>query len=196
MFKNTLKVVANHQWDLSTIDIKSAFLQGNKIERNVYVIPPKEANVDSDIIWRLRKTVYGLNDASRAWFISVKELLISLGCSQSVLDPALFIWRNGDKLEGIIVLHVDYFLIAGTMAFYEYVVKQLTANFEAGKICKSQFDYIGLSIHQSDDGILVNQHKYIEALKDIINDKESELYHLPNPRKLRTICGQLNWVSA
>ena len=162
MFKNTLKVVlavvAIHQWDLSTIDIKAAFLQGNKIERNVYVIPPKEANVDSDIIKRLRKTVYGLNDASRAWFISAKELLISLGCSQSVLDPALIIWRNGDKLEGIIVLHVDDFLIAGTMAFYEYVIKQLTANFEAGKICKSQFDYIGLSIHHSDDGILVNQH--------------------------------------
>ena len=82
------------------------------------------------------------------------------------------------------------------MAFYKNVVKQLTANFEAGKICISQFDYIGLSIHQSDDGFLVNQHKYIEALEDIINDKESELYHLPNTRKLRTICGQLNWVSA
>ena len=138
----------------------------------------------------------GAREVHRLTFLRPKELLISLGCSQSVLDPALFIWRNGDKLEGIIVLHVDYFLIAGTMAFYEYVVKQLTANFEAGKICKSQFDYIGLSIHQSDDGILVYQHKYIEALKDIINDKESELYHLPNPRKLRTICGQLNWVSA
>ena len=66
------------------------------------------------------------------------------------------------------------------MAFYEYVIKQLTANFEAGKICKSQFDYIGLSI----------QHKYIEALEDIISDKESELYHLPNPRKLNLVSAQ------
>ena len=32
-------------WTLVTTDIKSAFLQGNKLERKVHVKPPKEANV-------------------------------------------------------------------------------------------------------------------------------------------------------
>ena len=200
VFKNTLKVVlaiaANQQWELSTIDIKAAFLQGNKIERNVYVIPPKEANVQQGYLWRLRKTVYGLNDAARAWFISVKGLLISLGCTQSVLDPALFIWRTSAGFEGILVLHVDDFLVAGTGSFFEKVVKELTSNFEAGKICKSKFNYIGLTIEQTYDGILVNQHAYIQDLADVINDQNNEIYHLSTDRKLRTICGQLNWVAA
>ena len=200
VFKNTLKVVlaiaANQQWQLTTIDIKAAFLQGNKIERNVYVIPPKEAHVEKGYLWRLRKTVYGLNDAARAWFISVKGLLINLGCTQSVLDPALFIWRTSTGFEGILVLHVDDFLVAGTKSFFDRVVKELTSNFEAGKICKSKFNYIGLSVEQTEDGILVNQHEYIRDLADVINDKEHEIYHLSTDRKLRTICGQLNWVAA
>ena len=199
VFKSTLKVVltmvAQHDWEITTIDIKSAFLQGNNIERNVYVIPPKEAGVGSDRLWRLRKTVYGLNDAARAWFNSVKDLLLRLGCTQSVLDAALFLWRVDGRLEGILVLHVDDFLIAGTKRFFNSVVKELTKNFEAGKICKSNFKYIGLNIEQKEDGIRIQQHQYIDELDDILHNEESELFNASTTRKLRTICGQLNWIS-
>ena len=31
-------------WRINTLDIKSAFLQGKSIERDVFIKPPKEAN--------------------------------------------------------------------------------------------------------------------------------------------------------
>ena len=43
-------------------DISSAFLQSVPIERNVYVLPPKERRVPG-ILWKLTKHVYGLGDA-------------------------------------------------------------------------------------------------------------------------------------
>ena len=61
--------------------------------------------------------MYGLNDAARAWFVSVKDLLIKCGCVQSVLDNALFGWRCEGNLEGIIIIHVDGFLVTGTDNF-------------------------------------------------------------------------------
>ena len=39
-------IVAQKQWKLNTIDIKTAFLQGEELDRNVYLYPPKEANTN------------------------------------------------------------------------------------------------------------------------------------------------------
>ena len=41
----TLNIISCSEWRCHSIDIKSAFLQGNKIGRVVFVKPPKEANV-------------------------------------------------------------------------------------------------------------------------------------------------------
>ena len=59
----TLVTAASKGWRIGSLDIKSAFLQGQKIERDVYLKPPKDAGTDR--LWKLNKTVYGLGDASR-----------------------------------------------------------------------------------------------------------------------------------
>ena len=50
-----------------------AFLQGKKIEQDAYIRPPKAA---TNKIWELQKCVYSLGDASRYYFLPVKEELI------------------------------------------------------------------------------------------------------------------------
>ena len=66
--KSTLRlamaIAASKGWSSETIDIKAAFLQGKQIEREIFVMPPKEIKEDG-IIWKLNKTAYGLEDASR-----------------------------------------------------------------------------------------------------------------------------------
>ena len=76
-----------------TIDIKAAFLQSRTISRNVYILPPPEAR-QNGIIWKLKKAVYGLDDTSREWYFSVKDLLLKNDCKQSSLEKALFRWYN------------------------------------------------------------------------------------------------------
>ena len=45
-------------WIEKSIDVKTAYLQGSGIEEEVYLKPSGEANTDK--VWRLKKTVYGL----------------------------------------------------------------------------------------------------------------------------------------
>ena len=71
-------------------------------------MPPNEANLEGKL-WRLRKSAYGLADAARNWYISVRDKLIKLECKQSHLDKAVFRWYYNNALEGILVLHVDIF---------------------------------------------------------------------------------------
>ena len=54
----SMVVIASKKWTVCSIDIKSAFLQGRAIEREVYVKPPKEAGVPLNKIWKLKKNVY------------------------------------------------------------------------------------------------------------------------------------------
>ena len=88
-------------------DVKSAFLQGKPIDRVVHLKPPPEVN--SNKVWCLLKAIYGLNDASRQWYMRVLEVLIESGMQMSTLDEALFYWTSDSVLQGLIAIHVDDF---------------------------------------------------------------------------------------
>ena len=42
-------------WSVKTTDIKSAFLQGRELDRDVFIKPPPEAKVKPGFIWKLRR---------------------------------------------------------------------------------------------------------------------------------------------
>ena len=79
-----LALTASSGWSLASFDIKAAFLQGKKLDRVVFLRPPTEARIEG-FIWKLKKTVYGLEDASRYWYFEFRNTAISLGCQKTVL---------------------------------------------------------------------------------------------------------------
>ena len=58
-----ISIVASEQWKIKTTDIKFAFLQGKSLTQEVYIQPPREAQLGRDMIWKLNHCLYGLNDA-------------------------------------------------------------------------------------------------------------------------------------
>ena len=68
-----LTIIAAQGWEVETSDVKSAFLQGKKLDRLVTVKPPKEANLPKGKLWQLEVALYGLNDASLQFFFKCKE---------------------------------------------------------------------------------------------------------------------------
>ncbi|VDI35391.1 Hypothetical predicted protein [Mytilus galloprovincialis] len=128
-----LAIASTSEFDIHSIDIKAAFLQGKEIDRIIFVKPPKELSSDKPVAWKLNKCVYGLIDASRNWFLSVKRELLQLECIQSKLDPAIFYWHKNNNLEGLFLMHVDDFLWAGSEHFKKQVICQLRDKFDCGK---------------------------------------------------------------
>ena len=61
-------IIASNQLKIHSVDVKSAFLQGKGINRDVYVRPPKEAETTK--LWKLQTNIYGLCDAPRLWYLS------------------------------------------------------------------------------------------------------------------------------
>ena len=104
-----------NSWNCHSLDMKTVFLQGNQIDRDIFIKPPKEANVQGSML-KLNKVIYGLADTSCAWYLRVKDVLPELGLQMSAYDEALFCYNKNSQLQGIIIIHVN-FLWGGTNEF-------------------------------------------------------------------------------
>ena len=75
--KLALMVAANERFKVKSVDIKSAYLQGNDLEREIFVQPPEEAK--SRGLWKLLKAAYGILDGGRLFYLKLEEKLIEWG---------------------------------------------------------------------------------------------------------------------
>ena len=118
-----LALIAQKEWKLNAIDTKTAFLQDDKIDREICVMPPNEANTTN--VWQLKKCIYGLGGASRKWYNRVKTYLLSIGLFMSTADSVLFYYHDNNNLIGTIAIHVDDFLWSGTNDFQTDFISKL-----------------------------------------------------------------------
>ena len=162
------------------------------------VKPPRE--FDNGHIWKLNRTVYGLKDASRAWYLRVKEELIQLGAQISHYDEALFLWYENSELVGVMSTHVDDFFWSGDSKFEMKVIQNLKQKFKISKEESLSFKYLGLDLSQQNAEINISQNDYIESVESIklsINQKLEKDDSLTSTelRDLRALLGKLNWIA-
>ncbi|CAG2237353.1 unnamed protein product [Mytilus edulis] len=192
-----LSIIMQKKWSINSIDIKTAFLQGEKMQRKVHLRPPKEANANGKL-WLLEKCVYGLADASLKWYEKVKKTLNECGGTESKIDPAVFYWHNSNGLAGVLAVHVDDFLWAGTNLFETEIISKIREKFSVGKEASESFKYLGLGLSHADDKIILSQTDYVEVLKTVSIDRkrpnDSQLSSVEQT-VLRSKVGQLLWLA-
>ena len=161
-------IAAKEKWEIKSSDVTCAFLQGVDIERDVFLLPPKERRVPG-MLWKLLKPVYGLVDAPRGWHLSLDQELTGAGCEKSLLDPAMYLnfsMSMGErKIEGMALTHVDDVLHGGSNKFEEQIMKPVKKAFKFGTEETEKFRYVGMNMTQKGDGIHIDQDHYIEALE-------------------------------
>ena len=201
--RDTLRVlmslVVSIGWIIQHIDVESAFLQGKRLDRDVYIRPPLEAETDN--LWKLNKCMYGLADAPRMWYTELIETLEKLGMEVSLYDESFLFWRYNDKLRGLMGVHVDDFLNGGSLQFQKNILQPLKEKFSLSMEVEGNFLFTGLEINQRSDCIELSQHAYIAELEKIVIDRERAGDNkLPISKRefkeLRSVCGQLLWVSS
>ena len=193
-----LSIVSMKKWQCQAIDIKTAFLQGKTLEREVYLKPPKEF-LSENIVWKLKKAVYGLNEASRAWYDRVKSEFEKIGLTNCKFDEAFFYMKSNEKLNGAIAIHVDDFIYGGDMKFLTNI-EEIKNVFEVGTETATPMKFIGMNIVQNDDyTISFHQNDYINDLKiehtKLAGDKHRNLTK-EEQRVYRGVVGQLNWITS
>ncbi|GJR12688.1 putative ribonuclease H-like domain-containing protein [Tanacetum coccineum] len=89
------------------MDVKSAFLYGT-LEEEVYVCQ-HPSFVDPqflDKVYKVEKALYGLHQASRAWYESLSTYLLENGFRRGTIDKTLFIKKDKGELTFFLGLQV------------------------------------------------------------------------------------------
>nr|GEW09795.1 retrovirus-related Pol polyprotein from transposon TNT 1-94 [Tanacetum cinerariifolium] len=96
------------------MDVKSAFLHGS-LKENVYVCQP-EGFIDADHpshVYKLKKALYGLNQALRAWYDELSTFLLQNHFFKGTIDLTLFIRRFDDDIL-VVQVYVDDIIFGST----------------------------------------------------------------------------------
>ena len=195
--KIALTVAANEGFKVRSGDIKSAYLQGVEMEREVFVQPPKEAALNGKI-WKLKKGAYGILDGGRLFYLKLAEKLRELGLHEVHSDGAVFTYVIGGRLQGLIISNVDDLLLIGNEKFDKEIVDKLQTVFRFSKIEDKSFVYCGCRITVNDDGTIdLDQTEYIHELKPmntVEGDADRELTK-DEKKEARGKVGALLWAS-
>ncbi|GJR09677.1 retrovirus-related pol polyprotein from transposon TNT 1-94 [Tanacetum coccineum] len=131
------------------IDAKTAFLNGN-LREEVYFSQP-DGFVDKDNlnnVYKLKKALYGLKQAPRAWYDMLSSFLISQDFSKGLVDPTLFIRREGKELLLVQIYVDDIIFAASTPELCDLFAKIMCSKFKMSMMGKISF-FLGLQISQS-----------------------------------------------
>ena len=200
--KLMLAMAASKRWRVVSSDVKSAFLQGKQIAREVIMKPPPEANAKPGTLWKLNVALYGLDDASLQFHFKCKEVFEKLGLKQSKLDPTLFYEHNEKgELIGMLGTHVDDFLKAGTDDWLEKINFKLGEAFQMGRVEDQNFKYVGYRIKQDavTKEITMDQEEFAEKIEMIKIDpgrakQKEESLEDEEKTLMRGISGKLGWI--
>jgi hypothetical protein len=108
-----LSIAAHLDYEIWQMDVKTAFLNGN-LDECIYMVQPDGfiAKGQEHMLCKLKKSIYGLKQASRSWNIRFDQAIKSFGFDQCPDESCVYKKRNG-KVVVFLVLYVDDILLIG-----------------------------------------------------------------------------------
>lgn len=209
--RTVLSLAVSRRWALRQLDVKNAFLHGF-LNEDVYMTQPPGFVDPSrpDYVCKLLKAIYGLRQAPRAWFEHMKSFLISAGFVQSLADPSLFIFRQGNQTI-YFLLYVDDIVITGSdNKLIQELIQALGRNFDIKDLGPLHY-FLGLQVTSLFDGLHISQLKYAHDIllkhdmlhskavstpmsaKMILTSADGDI--LPNATVFREIVGSLQYLT-
>ena len=126
------------------------------MDREVFLQPPKDIKREG-YIWKLKKPLYGLNDALRKFWFRVKKIFKEIGLRKLDGDEAVYYMINekGD-LEGMVSTHVDDFDLAGKTKFVDKVTEEISKALDVLQVKNYCFVFTGIDLKRVKDSIEIS----------------------------------------
>ncbi|XP_073268340.1 uncharacterized protein [Populus alba] len=206
-----LTIAAANNWHLHQFDVDNAFLHGDLHEEVFMQLPPSYSNHNDPRVCKLKKSIYGLKQASRQWFSKLSASLLQFGFLQANSDSSLFIKQSETTLIAILI-YVDNVLIASNDLTALTIVKNYLRRIFPVKDLGHLKYFLGIEVARSTKGIVLCQRKYaldilmdsgFSGAKPVTFPMESTLKlsthdtspPLPNPASYRRLIGRLLYLT-
>ena len=158
------------------MDVKMAFLNGN-LSKDVYMIQP-EGFVDptnARKIFKLRKSIYGLMQASRSWNLHFDEVVKGFGFIKNEEEPCVYKKASGSALVFLVLYVDDILLIGNNIQMLETVKSSLKKSFSMKDLGEATY-ILGIKIYRDRSKRLIglSQDRYIDKVLKRFNMQDSK----------------------
>ena len=183
-----LALACQLKFKLYQMDVKTVFLN-ELLKEDVYVAQPKgfiDPHFPNHVLY-LKKALYGLKEALRAWYDQLTQYLVSYGFTRGKVDQTLFIKRENSKLI-VAQVYVDDIIFGSIKDELAHgFSKLMQVKFEMSMIGELTH-FLGLQIRQQDSSIFLSQSKYAKNLvKKFDLEPASSIRTFMNPNVKLTI---------
>lgn len=175
--RTLLAIAAQQQLTIKQFDVKTAFLYG-ELDEDVYMKQPIGFDDKTGRVCKLRKSLYGLKQASRCWNIKFKAFIEKFGFSVCDSDPCVFISIKDDDIAILAIYVDDGIVIGNSEEIIDSVISHLQREFEVKTIKLGCF--LGIEIqHLPNGSIFVNQEAYARKVLEKFSMSECNALAIP-----------------
>lgn len=142
-------------------DVDKAYLHGD-LDEELYMRAPQGVEGYEGQVFRLRRSLYGLKQAGRAWNQKLDASLLALGYKQCVMDNCVYVRDMGKDDCHYIAVYVDDLLMVGhSDAEIERVLTGLETQYGMKRLGNAEY-ILGIQIIRGVDGsITLSQRAYL-----------------------------------
>ncbi|OMO52289.1 Integrase, catalytic core [Corchorus capsularis] len=151
-------------WPLQQLDVNNAFLQGD-LQDEIYMKQPPVLydKQHPTLVCKLKKAIYSLKQAPRAWYCALSNFLISFDFKKFVADTSLFIYKSGDIVAYMLVYVDDLILTGNNKEFLATFTQTLASKFSIKDLGSLHY-FLGIAVTNTASGLFLSQSKYIADL--------------------------------
>ncbi|GBM86800.1 Retrovirus-related Pol polyprotein from transposon RE1 [Araneus ventricosus] len=144
-------------------DVKTAYLYSD-IEETVYMLHPPgfEKLVGDEDVCKLKRSIYGLPQSGRNWYMKIKSELEKFGLTQLASDNCVFIKSDGQNMLLLCMYVDDLAIFCNNDEMCQDIVNSIKSVFEMHENKTSKF--LGMEIVKHKIGISVSPSEYIKSL--------------------------------
>ncbi|GJS25460.1 putative RNA-directed DNA polymerase [Tanacetum coccineum] len=150
-FKPNGEVESVHQ-----LDVNNVFLHGDLHEEVYMRIPQGYEKGGGTKVCRLRKSLYGLKQASRNWYQKFTSALLQLNYKQSAADHSLFIYNKGKVFVTALIYVDDVIMVGNDEDQIKETKKFLNEKFSIKDLGPLKY-FLGIEAARTKDGTVLSQ---------------------------------------
>ncbi|PPZ05609.1 hypothetical protein C5P41_24865, partial [Escherichia coli] len=175
-----LAIAAYYDYEIWQMDVKTTFLNGY-IEENIFMEQPKGfESQDGSKVCKLKRSIYGLKQASRSWNIRFDEAIKSFGFIKNEDEPCVY-KKVSDSAITFLVLYVDDILLMGNDTGMLTTIKVWLSNTFSMKDLGEATYILGIRIYRDRAKRIIglSQSLYLEKVLKRFNMLDSKRGLLP-----------------